>query len=245
MSTNFKVMQQLEYDPTQHSEPENDPATSKVRGRHGFGPWASDEALRLVQQIFLLPVQAPPRMVVFAGIDHGNGCSRICAAVAETLARNAPGPVCLVEANFRSPALPEFFGTTNHRGLTDALLWEGPIQSFAKPAGADNLWLLPCGKLSADSPNLLSSEAMKARLAELRSKFCFVVIDAPPLTLYADAIAIGQVTDGLVLILEANSTRRETAQEAVGNLRSAQVPILGAVLNKHTSPIPKKVSNKL
>ena len=30
-----------------------------------------EEALRLVQQVFLLQNQEPPRVVVFAGIDHG------------------------------------------------------------------------------------------------------------------------------------------------------------------------------
>ena len=78
-------------------------------------------------------------MVVFAGIDHGNGCSQIAASVAETLAGNAPGAVCLVEANFRSPALPGMLGTTNYHGLTDALLEEGPIRSFIKPVCNERL----------------------------------------------------------------------------------------------------------
>ena len=150
-------------------------------------------------------------MVVFAGIDHGNGCSRIAASVAETLAGNARGAVCLVEANFRSPALPAMLGTTNHHGLTDALLQEGPIRSFIKPVCNDSLWLLSSGSLAADSPNLLSSERLKARSAELRKEFEFVIVDAPPLTRYADAIALGQLSDGIVLVLEAESTRREAA----------------------------------
>ena len=103
-------------------------------------------------------------MVVFAGIDHGNGCSQIAASVAETLAGNAPGAVCLVEANFRSPALPGMLGTTNYHGLTDALLEEGSIRSFIKPVCNDSLWLLSSGPLAADSPNLLTSERMKARV---------------------------------------------------------------------------------
>ena len=184
-------------------------------------------------------------MVVFAGINHGNGCSRIAASVAETLAGNAPGAVCLVEANFRSPALPELFGTTNHHGLTDALLQEGPIRSFIKPVSHDSLWLLSSGLLAADSPNLLSSERLKERCAELRKEFDFVIVDAPPLTRYADAIALGQLSDGIVLVLEAEATRREAALMAVENLRSSKIGILGAVLNKRTFPIPEKIYSKL
>ena len=76
-----------------------------------FDGWSNEEALRVVQQVFLLQTDEPPHVVVFAGIDHRNGCSHICASVAETLAQNIGNSVCLVEANFRSPALPELFGT--------------------------------------------------------------------------------------------------------------------------------------
>jgi Mrp family chromosome partitioning ATPase len=107
------------------------------------------------------------------------------------------------------------------------------------------LWLISAGALSAASTTLLTSERIKSRLAELRSEFTFIIIDAPPLTRYADAIAIGKLADGLVLILEAGATRREAAQLASTNLRSSGIPILGAVLNKRTFPIPEKIYKRL
>jgi Mrp family chromosome partitioning ATPase len=205
-----------------------------------------EEALRLVQQIFLVQADEPPRMVVFAGIERSEGCSRICAAVAEALAKNSAGQVCLVEANFRSPILPGLFGTTNHYGLTNALLNKGPIRSFAKPLSADEkLWLVSSGALTADSANLLTSELLRARMAELREEFEYVILDAPPLTRYSDAIATGQCADGLVLVVEAGSTRREAAQVVAANLRTSRIPILGAVLNNRTFPIPEKIYRRL
>ena len=51
-----------------------------------------------------------------------------------------------------------------------------------------------------------------------------MIVDAPPLTRYADAIALGQLSDGIVLVLEADSTRREAALVAVENLRSSGDP---------------------
>jgi Mrp family chromosome partitioning ATPase len=233
MSRNFELLQQMQR--------ERDSVSTLLETQYSGGEWASDESLRLVQQIFLSQTQNSPRVVVFAGIDHGNGCSQICASVGETLAKNTSGSVCIVEGNFRSPGLPELLRGTNPLGLTDSLLQDGPIRSFANPVGIDKLWLLSCGTLTADSASLLSSEPIKARLAELRTEFDFVVIDAPPLTRYADAIALGQLSDGIVLVLEAESTRREAAQMAAANLRASQVSILGAVLNKRTYPIPEKL----
>jgi len=137
------------------------------------------------------------------------------------------------------------FGTTNHHGLTDCLLHDGPIRTFAKPVRGENLWLLSSGALAADSANLLNSERVQARFAELRKEFDFVIIDVPPLTPYSDAIGLGQVADGLVLVLEANSTRRDAAFQVAEDLRAANVRILGAVLNKRTYPIPDSLYRRV
>jgi Mrp family chromosome partitioning ATPase len=268
MSKNFELMQQAGKEQALRPSPTHDPAPKVNFGNgHGNGAHnghgngngkrhreaegldldllAGEEVLRLVQRVFLLQSQEPPHMVVFAGIDHGNGCSRLCVSVAETLAKNIRGSVCLVEANLRSPALPEMFGTTNHHGLTDSLLHDGPIRSFAKPVRGENLWLLSSGELAADSANLLNSERVQARFAELRKEFDFVLIDAPPLTPYSDAIGLGRVADGLVLVLEANSTRRDAAFQVAEDLRAANVRILGAVLNKRTYPIPDSLYRRV
>lgn len=248
MSRTVELMESLEPDRIPRIHPTEFPPilpalVEKKRSTNDRLKWASDEALRLVQQLFVQ--QEPPRVVVFAGIDHGNGSSVICGAVGEALARNSSGPVCLVEGNFRSPGLPELFGTPNHIGLTDALLREGSIRSFAGRAGDDKLWLLSAGVITADSHSLLGSERLKTRLLELRAEFDFVLIDAPPLTRYADAIGLAQLSDGVVLVLEADSTRKKAALTVAANLRSSNVPILGAVLNKRTFPIPENIYSRL
>jgi Mrp family chromosome partitioning ATPase len=247
MSRNFDLMQEMERDQAFRSSRLLEPAFPVPGEKPNKDNRRLDDDLtqRLVQQIFLQQTQAAPRIVVFAGIDHGNGCSQIATSVAETLAGNAPGAVCLVEANFRSPALPAILGTNNYHGLTDALLEEGRIRSFIKPVCDGRLWLLSSGPLAADSPNLLTSQRTNARFAELREEFDFVIVDAPPMTRYADAIALGLLSDGVVLVLEAENTRREAALIAVENLRSSKIQILGAVLNKRTFPIPERIYNKL
>jgi Mrp family chromosome partitioning ATPase len=48
-----------------------------------------------------------------------------------------------------------------------------------------------------------------------------------------------------VIVLEANSTRKEAALTVMENLRAAQIKILGAVLNKRTFPIPELIYQRL
>lgn len=257
MSKNFELMQQTGRGPAVALNPVAQtpvPASPTNGNGHRNGSataalnldeLAQEETLKLVQRVFLLQAGEPPRTVIFAGVDRGNGCSRVCTRVAQVLAANISGKVCLVDANLRSPSLPEYFGMTNHFGLTDALLQDGPISSFAKQIGGGNLWLVSCGSLASDSANLLHSDRLKARLAEMRKEFDYVLIDTPPLSQYADAISLGQLADGMVFVLEANSTRRESAIKVMENLRASHVQILGAVLNKREYPIPESVYHKL
>jgi Mrp family chromosome partitioning ATPase len=60
-----------------------------------------------------------------------------------------------------------------------------------------------------------------------------------------EAISVGSAADGVVLVLKANSTRKERARGAVQDLKNAKVRVLGAVLNQRTFPIPDSIYNKL
>ena len=188
-----------------------------------------DEITKLVQRLFLAP--QGPRRVVFAGTERGAGCSWMCARIAENLASQGRGPVCVVDCNLRAPGLHEQYGTENHHGLSDALLGGGPIREYTH-RWAKNLWLLSCGGSSESGLSLLGSDRMRTRLAELKTAFEFVLIDAAPLNSCNDAIILGGLSDGVVLTLKANSSRRETARKALHELQSANVRVLGAVLNE-------------
>jgi capsular exopolysaccharide synthesis family protein len=206
---------------------------------------ATNEELELVHRLSSLAGVTAARVVVFAGVEHGNGCTTVCSRLAQVLAAQVPGNVCLVDANLRSPSLHNLSDGKNLRGLTEALVEKGEIRSYVRPSRTENLWLLTSGFHVSNLDTLLSSESLHRRLAELRVEFEYVLLDAPPLNFYSDAKLLGQLADGLVMVLEANSTKRETARKCKETLESARVKILGAVLNKRTFPIPDFVYSKL
>jgi Mrp family chromosome partitioning ATPase len=201
-----------------------------------------DEISKVVQNLFL-PAQGP-RRVVFAGTESGSGCSWTCARVAEGLAPQGRGTVCVVDCNLRAPTLHHQFGTENHHGLSDALLGTGPIQEYVHRL-SENLWLLSCGSAAEVGLTMLGSDRMRLRLVELRAAFDYILIDAAALNASNDAVVLGGLSDGVVLTLKANSSRRETARKAVQELQAANVRTLGAVLNQRTFPIPEGLYRRL
>jgi Mrp family chromosome partitioning ATPase len=75
--------------------------------------------------------------------------------------------------------------------------------------------------------------------------FDYVLIDTAPISLYADALRIGRLVDGVILVLEASTTRHVAARRAIDALGSAGVNVLGAVLNKRRFPIPQGLYRRL
>lgn len=200
----------------------------------------SEEILELVQRVFLPRAEVAPRIVVFAAVDRSCDSARVSALAAHHLAKSTRGSVCLVDANLRTPSLQTRLGVTARNGFADALANDAPLRSFTTSL-APQLWLMPSGVVRAESADLLSSDRAMSRMTELKDQFDRVIVNAPALGGFADTLALGQLTDGVVLIIEAAATRRESAQVAVARLRSSNIPVLGAVLNNRTFPIPGKI----
>lgn len=240
MSRNFELMTQLE---TELRE------MGKLSNRVVMTPVASDrtsdafreETLRLVQRVFLSANGSALRQVVFCGVDGDNGSSEVCACTARTLAANSSLPVCLVDANIRSPRLSDIFGvntTTPFSGMSESLRGQ-----CVKVGG--NLWLAGPKLLADDCRVLLPVDDLKKRFAELRDIFGYLLIDVPGTNVCGDAQLLGQIADAAILIIEANRTRRLTARKAKEILDTAGVRVLGTVLHNRSFPIPERLYKRL
>jgi Mrp family chromosome partitioning ATPase len=111
-------------------------------------------------------------------------------------------------------------------------------------AGA-NLWFLPTDASAATPQGLSFSDRLLPRIAELKKEFDFVLIDAPPVSSFASAALLSQMSEGVILVVEAHGTRREAARRAKEALEGANVKLLGAILNNRTFPIPERLYRKL
>jgi len=215
--------------------------------RHGADLEAitREEEIKLVQRVFPGTDESSPRAVLFAKLDGEAGCAPTCARVAEILAARAEGPVCIVDANFRAPSLHEYFGVENVNGLAEATVESGPIQNFAQQIPEPDLWLMPSGKAAAELRFPKMADGLRVRMEELRNTFRYVVIQSGPLRLETSAMLLSRWTDGVVLVVEANATRRDAARRVKEILEAANVSVLGVVLNNRTFPIPDAIYQRL
>lgn len=201
------------------------------------------EEVKLVQRIFPMNAQSAPQLVLFSSLEREADACAITARTAEILAGRGEGPVCVVDANFRLPLVHRYFGMESRRGLSDAICEAGPVQDFARHLASGNLWVMPSGSGGAQLGVPEFSKCVRSRMMELRTMFKYIVVNSP---LFLERIPSVQsfAADGVVLIVEANSTRRETVRDVMDELQIAGAPVLGVVLNNRTFPIPDGIYHK-
>jgi Mrp family chromosome partitioning ATPase len=247
VSRNFDILHRetirpAEFRPTAVPQP---PASRSTHARdHRAG--VENEILKLVQRVFILPgTSQAPEVVAFCGIEEGAGCSWVCARVSEVLAEQVSGRVCVIDANLRRPSLHDHFRVEKGAGFADAMKDSRPITEFARPTWISKLWLMTAGTVGSEPNGALNPARLRARFAELRAEFDYLLLDTPPMSSYDDAALLGQLTDGAVLVIGSSFTRRQPARMAKESLEAARVPVLGAVLNRRTYPIPEALYQRL
>ena len=185
------------------------------------------------------------RTIVFTGTAHGAGCTTTAAGFANTMAQYCRLNVVLIDANIRSPRLHEVFSFEYNQGLTDLLTNEEVKISLFKKRGHGNLYLIPCGKNAFLPQAIFESTRFVKVLKQMREKFDYVILNAPPVNSYAETKIIGKKVDGVVLVIESGKTRKQVAIKAKQELENAGAKVLGVILNRRKQYIPDWIYKRL
>ncbi|MFB3814508.1 MAG: tyrosine-protein kinase family protein [Terriglobales bacterium] len=204
---------------------------------------AQQQLLTFVTRLFLLPTSPAPPVVLFCGIEQNNS-SRIAACIGCLAASQLSGPVCLIDAHLHHPELHEHFGLPNHDGLSEALQAQAGEEPRAHRVAHD-LWLVTAGAPVESPEALLHGPQLRRCLVALRGRFRHLLIDAPAIHTCGDSLYFAQLASGAVLVLEARSTKREVAHAHKQAFEKAGIPVVGAILNHRTFPIPDAVYARL
>ncbi|HEY1648168.1 MAG TPA: hypothetical protein VGF96_09320 [Terracidiphilus sp.] len=79
----------------------------------------------------------------------------------------------------------------------------------------------------------------------LRFEFDHTIIDCPSLEESGDVLSVAPFVDGVILVVEANKTRREQPRQAEQVIAAAGGKLLGYILNKRAQEVPDWLYRKL
>jgi capsular exopolysaccharide synthesis family protein len=167
-------------------------------------------------------------VILLAGPSSRIGKSTTCANLGVVLAQ-ADRSTLMVDCDLRKPVLHKVFGLSNTYGLMNVLSGEyRPHEVWQEPS--EGLHVLPAGPMPPNPAEVLASEHFARFLEQIRPKFDYVLLDAPPTQLVSDPTILAPQVDGVLLLFDAQSTRKDSVRQAIRGLKAVGANVLGTVM---------------
>ena len=188
------------------------------------------ESFRMLQtNLQFLNADDSIKVVVVSSSQSGEGKSTVAANLALAVAELGKR-VLLVDADMRKPAQHLIWRHPNYEGLSNVLSGQCD-QRAATTEIQPNLFLLTAGVVPPNPVVLIDSVQMSTLIAQWSQEYDLVIIDAPPLTVAADAAILGTQASGLVFVLRPGVADKESVEYAQEILTQSKLNVLGMVLN--------------
>lgn len=172
-----------------------------------------------------------------ASSDAGSGVTTIAARLSAQAAINGMGNVLLVDSNYVRPAVHKRFRVKRGPGLLDHLVAGLEMEACIQKTDDDDLHLMTLGSKEFSTQSV-SPIALRPFFDDLRSRYQLVLVDLPTITHAGFGLFFVSQTDGVVLVLDGKVSKTRQAKEVVELMKDSDVPVVGAILNKHATALP-------
>lgn len=182
--------------------------------------------------------------IVVASPNDGDG--KTIAAINLAIALGANGSdVVLVDADLPTIVAksagrgrPGDVVDSSHGGLVGYLEGNTDISAFTVKSRHTGLSVIPSGGAVVNPSELLDSARMRAALAELAVKFDYVIVDTASLQARSDAIVLSRSANATMVLARSNKTRYTELSASLQRFETANIPLLGVVLNGYPRKWP-------
>jgi Mrp family chromosome partitioning ATPase len=204
---------------------------------------AGQPLFNLFNKLAMMPHQTDGHAIQVIGARAGVGTSTIARALAEFTAVNVDGSVVLVDADPFDRAQIRLSAIDLPQSLHDAQRGLASLEAVLRPMAQPRLFLasLTPSMVRGRSPVLpsLSINAMEEIVAQLRSRFQWIIFDSAPPYELAFAHVLSRFVDGTIIVVESEKSRLPVVQQLIHQIKVNGGTPLGLVINKRRLLISK------
>ena len=139
--------------------------------------------------------------------------------------------VIMVDSDLRKPKLSKIFGLQSGTGLTQYISSRFEATDLLKSTAFPHLFFISSGPIPTNPVELLTSEKMGNLISFLKQSFDFILFDTPPLLAVSDAVAMGPMIDGIILVARGGQTPIPALKQAKEKLDMHKIKCVGVILN--------------
>jgi tyrosine-protein kinase Etk/Wzc len=195
---------------------------------------AAAEAYRALRTRLRSSVGDSSQVLLVTSARSGNGKASVASNLALSFAQQGVRTL-LIDADLRHGNVMTLLKHADRSpGLAQVLVGEAELHECVRPypvEGTDAvLDLLAPGTVSQNLAELLGSPQMRALMEDLRHGYQVIIVDAPALTVAADAAILSELTDVTLLVAHMGSTHRRTLEDAAEQVRASGTRSYGLVI---------------
>lgn len=183
-----------------------------------------------------LNVGSKKRVFVVTSSKPGEGKSTTTLNLAAAISQTGSS-VVVVEGDLRLPTFAKYLDIEGGAGLTDVLIGRAELSDVLQRWGRNPFYVLPAGRTPPNPSELLGSDEMEQTLETLQDQFDYVIVDAPPVLAVTDAVVLGKLSTGLLMVVATGFTTKQELEHSLQVLETAAANVLGLVA---TRTPPKK-----
>jgi polysaccharide biosynthesis transport protein len=169
------------------------------------------------------------KSIVITSAVPQEGKSTIAANLAATMAQLGRKTL-LIDADLHHPSQHHIWSLVNAAGLSNVIVGQTPL-NVAIESPMENLDVIAGGIIPPNPLALLDSKRMSALMKQLENDYDFIIIDAPPLGVEAEALTLGKLADGILLVARPGILEHQSARRAKELLQQSHQNVLGLVVN--------------
>ena len=91
--------------------------------------------------------------------------------------------------------------------------------------------VLPSGAIPPNPSELLASLDFEKLISTFKQSYDYIIIDTAPVGIVSDALSVGKLCDGVLIVVKAKSTTYADFERVSDSLKLAGITLLGAVIN--------------
>ncbi|MGP8119387.1 MAG: polysaccharide biosynthesis tyrosine autokinase [Xanthobacteraceae bacterium] len=173
------------------------------------------------------------KVIGITSAQPGEGKSTVACNLAELMA-DAGKRVILIDADLRKPRLIGCLEPKPSAGLLELLGGAADLQQVVRFDAETGLAILPAvvDAQLAHTDEVVSSDAFKRLIEQLREHYDYIIVDLPPLGPVVDVRAATQSVDSFIFVVEWGHSRINVVQRCLDSAPEVHHRLLGVVLNK-------------
>jgi capsular exopolysaccharide synthesis family protein len=192
----------------------------------------TSEMSRTIQaNLRFLSSDRPLTTIAITSTVANEGKSKVAANLAAAIA-GLGQRVLLIDADLRIPYQHRFWNLPLKKGLSELIAGKSKFK-FQQIIWTvmENLDILTAGARPPNPLSALESVQMKSLIQEVSALYDFIIIDTPPILVASDALTVGRMTDGILLVARPGVIDANIARAAREKLKMSHCNILGLIVN--------------